>query len=230
MVAPAHTPERLIAELTAAGVRLEARGIRLVVDAPRGVLTPELKAALLLDKVRIIAAHPPGWPMRAVRHPEFVDVPIHDGRSRAETVRGAATRWVSRIGLQLCKLMMRAWWGLWVLPGPPRGGGRRLHRRSFSHAPLLKMAVSKNRNPQGITVSTKKGKTGSKEVAQQTAWLRSLRQSPAAFLLGMQTRQLRDYADVRGTRTATTRRRNWSTGGRARRQSRSSCRSTTWSV
>jgi hypothetical protein len=44
-------------------------------------------------------------------------------------------------------------------------------------------------------MSTKR-QTGSKEVAQQTAWLRSLRQAPAAFLLGIQTRQLRDYADA----------------------------------
>jgi hypothetical protein len=49
------TPETLVAELKAQGVQLSARGDRLRVEAPPGVLTPEVRQALTDRKAAILA-------------------------------------------------------------------------------------------------------------------------------------------------------------------------------
>lgn len=50
------TPQALIAELEARGVRLTAEGARLHSDAPKGALTPELREAIKAHRVELIAA------------------------------------------------------------------------------------------------------------------------------------------------------------------------------
>ena len=47
----------LIRELTAAGIRLQARGDRLHIDAPAGAVTPELRQRLTEHKADLLALH-----------------------------------------------------------------------------------------------------------------------------------------------------------------------------
>ena len=49
------TARELLAVVRAADIRLEARGDRLVFDAPHGALTPELRAALAEQKLALLA-------------------------------------------------------------------------------------------------------------------------------------------------------------------------------
>jgi hypothetical protein len=49
------TPAELLTVVRAADIRLEARGDRLVFDAPRGALTPDLRAALAEQKSALLA-------------------------------------------------------------------------------------------------------------------------------------------------------------------------------
>jgi hypothetical protein len=48
------TPAELLTLVRAADIRLEARGDRLVFDAPRGALTPELRSALVQQKAALL--------------------------------------------------------------------------------------------------------------------------------------------------------------------------------
>ena len=48
------TARQLLAVVRAAGIRFEARGARLVYDAPRGALTPELRSALVQQKAALL--------------------------------------------------------------------------------------------------------------------------------------------------------------------------------
>lgn len=50
-----HTAPDLLAELTAAGIRIDAHGDRLHVDAPPGTMTPELRQRLLAHKADLLA-------------------------------------------------------------------------------------------------------------------------------------------------------------------------------
>ena len=56
------TPMELLNELTERGVILEPRGERLHVEAPRGVLTPEFRQALIEHKPEILAMLRPCCP------------------------------------------------------------------------------------------------------------------------------------------------------------------------
>ena len=47
-------PAELLTLVRAADIRLEARGDRLVFDAPRGALTPELRSALVQQKAALL--------------------------------------------------------------------------------------------------------------------------------------------------------------------------------
>ena len=77
-----HTPAELLDTLTASGVRLEARGVRILIDAPKGVLTAELRNALTLHKTGLIAALRLDSPCdNCGSTGTHSDVPIHDGRS-----------------------------------------------------------------------------------------------------------------------------------------------------
>jgi TubC N-terminal docking domain len=49
------TPAELLTLVRAADIRLEARGDRLIFDAPHGALTPELRAALTEQKPALLA-------------------------------------------------------------------------------------------------------------------------------------------------------------------------------
>jgi hypothetical protein len=49
------TLAELLTVVRAADIRLEARGDRLVFDAPHGALTPELRAALAEQKPALLA-------------------------------------------------------------------------------------------------------------------------------------------------------------------------------
>jgi hypothetical protein len=49
------TPAELLTLVRAADIRLEARGDRLLFDAPHGALTPELRAALAEQKPALLA-------------------------------------------------------------------------------------------------------------------------------------------------------------------------------
>ena len=63
------SPHRLLADLRQQGVTLERRGDRLRVDAPQGVLTPEIRADLVAHKAAIlqVLASPPTEPAQTVR-------------------------------------------------------------------------------------------------------------------------------------------------------------------
>ncbi|MBI4612181.1 MAG: hypothetical protein HY720_01080 [Planctomycetes bacterium] len=53
------TPIALLDRLAALGIRVEAEGDRLHIDAPRGVVTPALKAELVAAKPALLAALSP---------------------------------------------------------------------------------------------------------------------------------------------------------------------------
>ena len=53
------TLAELLTVVRAADIRLEARGDRLVFDAPRGALTPELRSALVEQKPALLAGSRP---------------------------------------------------------------------------------------------------------------------------------------------------------------------------
>jgi hypothetical protein len=53
------TMPELLTTVRAAGIHLKARGSRLHVDAPRGVITPELRDALARHKAEILTALAP---------------------------------------------------------------------------------------------------------------------------------------------------------------------------
>ncbi len=74
-------PAELLASLAAAGARIAVRGIRLHIDAPKGVLTPPIKLALHLQKSALVALCRLDGPCDGCGCPDARDVAIHDGRS-----------------------------------------------------------------------------------------------------------------------------------------------------
>ena len=71
----------LLTSLTQMGVRFQGRGVRLVLDAPRGLLTPTIALQLRQSKVRLLSALRMAAPCDKCGRTEDIDRPIHGGRS-----------------------------------------------------------------------------------------------------------------------------------------------------
>lgn len=81
MVTTPPPVEALLIDLRAAGIRLSVRGVRLIVDAPTGAVTPDLAAAIRRHRVELIHALRVEGPCEGCGSAEFVDTPIHGGKS-----------------------------------------------------------------------------------------------------------------------------------------------------
>ena len=81
MVIDRKAASSLLAIMEANGVRVSARGVQLLVDAPPGTLTPSLKRRIIASRSELrhdVTLHSP---CSRCGSPRTVDVAIHEGRS-----------------------------------------------------------------------------------------------------------------------------------------------------
>jgi len=99
--------EAVVAALEAADVRLSLRGVRLVIDAPQGVVTPDLAKAMRTHKAALVHAVRVAGPCGNCGSTRFIDTPIHEGRSVRRDCGDCGRTWGFPVWSPICNDLTR---------------------------------------------------------------------------------------------------------------------------